>query len=522
MEKIVNINFKKIYSKYKYTAILILIIFILFLILGYSNFEQKFLLILNDEKVKLSHEIYTKSNEQYIHIDDLTDVFSENIYNDKIAGKLIITSYDTLVKINYNDTDYIVKQEDNTYCNLEKILSHIDYNVVVSKNKIYVLYNKYIKGEVKNNRVEVYDKTNSNILCYLDKQSNVAIYLDSNFNDTSKKMVNIVVSINGRQYYGKVLKQNLDFEYEQQQEENSNKKVILVKADKELKENTDVRYVDLVAINMYRLSNVNSLTRLDYSNNTYEGADVLATIDNNQKSSNYDMDIVTRMLNSEGNRYEIIQQILKGTDNIAGVNLNFENFKVSDKDNYTQFVKELAAVMHSNNKIISVNIPSTQYIDVKTISNVVDYIVIQPYADRTLSSKTSGPISSIPYVEGWIKNILAESIPSNKIIVEIPAYTILWTERRGTVINAERYNMTIMAQYIKENKIDVISDVVSGQNYINYTKGITTYKMWLEDEYSLTKKAQLAKVYNLAGVSIYMSGMEIKSVYNSIFKCITE
>ena len=74
--------------------------------------------------------------------------------------------------------------------------------------------------------------------------------------------------------------------------------------------NTDLSKVNIVALNMYRLSGVNSLTELDYTNNIPNGVDVLATINNGHTSSNYDADILTSMLNSEENRNKIIEQIV--------------------------------------------------------------------------------------------------------------------------------------------------------------------------------------------------------------------
>ena len=117
-----------------------------------------------------------------------------------------------------------------------------------------------------------------------------------------------------------------------------------------------------------------------------------------------------------------------------------------------------------------------------------------------------------------MQQVISKAIDSAKVILEMPAYTILWTERRGTVINAEQYNMKTSQAYLKENNIESKLDKVSGQNYINYTKGITTYKMWLEDEYSITQKTNIANSYNLAGVSIYRSGMEQKEIYSSVSK----
>ncbi|MBQ8042896.1 MAG: hypothetical protein IJ272_01945 [Clostridia bacterium] len=518
MKNIVENKVKSILEKYKYNSLLTLIIFILFLIFGYSNSNINYTVYINDEKVNFTNGIYILNNEQYIHIDDLTDVFADNVYDDKISGKLIITTYNNLVKINKNDDTYVIKENKASYFNLKKIMNQIGYNLVLSGDKIYISNLEYIEGEIRTNRTELLDKQTGSVICLLNKQDKVKIFLDNNIKDESQKVVTVEANINGETYYGYTLKKNVIYEYETIKEVENREKVVLVKSDNKLMTNTDTKNIDMVAINMYRLSGVNTLAKLEYTNNVPNSIKVLAVINNGQKSSNYDADIVTGMLNSESNRYEIIQKIADGVKEIAGVNLDFSNFKLSDKQNYTQFVKELAAVIHMNNKILVVNIPSAQYIDVGEVVKFADYIVLQPYGARTTSSKTSGPISSITYVEQTIQDVIAKVKDVNKLVLELPAYTILWTERRGTVINAEQYNMKTMEAYLEENNIQAKLDSASRQNYINYTKGITTYKMWLEDEYSITQKTELANKYNLAGVSIYRSGMEIKEIYESISK----
>ena len=76
--------------------------------------------------------------------------------------------------------------------------------------------------------------------------------------------------------------------------------------------------------------------------------------------------------------------------------------------------------------------------------------------------------------------------------------------------------MNLSREYIKQNNIQTSQDKNSSQNYISYTKGITTYKMWLEDEYSIEQKLNLVNKYGLAGVSVYKSGMELDGIYNVI------
>ena len=498
-------------EKYKYSTILTLIIFILFMALGYSKNEIDYKLYVNDNKANLNYGIYVKNNEQYIHRDDLTNIFSDNIYYDKISGKLLVTTSGSFFK---KDESYSVTLDSGVYFNIKKIASALECDLIVSKEKIYVSNNQYVTGTVKYNRTEVLDKKTHSVISFVEKGDNVKIVINNNLDQAN--VVDIVVEKNNMSYYGYILKENVQYEILNQQEMLAQEKVVLVKAENKLMSSTDTKYVDMVAINMYRLSGVNTLTKLEYTNNVPDNIELFATINNGQTSANYDSEITTRMLNSQSNREQIIQTLVDGVEKLTGVCVDFGSLKVSDIQNFTQFIKELAAALHANGKKIIVNVPSNQYVDIANISKVADYVVVGPYMARTTSSKTSGPISSLTYVEGIIKDVLKENINSAKIILELPAYSILWTERKGTVINAERYNMQMIQEYLKANSIVSTLDNVSGQNYINYTKGITTYKMWIEDEYSVKEKTKFVTEYDLAGISIYRSGMELKSIYKNV------
>lgn len=518
MKNIVENNVKSIVKKHKYNTLLTLIIFILFCISGYSNEHNYQDIYVKGKQVSVKHGIYTNNSEQYIHIEDITEVFKDYIYSDKISGKLIITTYNKFKKIEINDEDYIIKVDNDRYCNLQKFMAEIGYDVAISKSSIYINDIKYIEGQIIKNRTEIYNNETAEIICFLDKNYKVNISINEKLSNTKENVINVRATINGKRYYGYVLKDNVNYKYSSEETISNDKKFILVKAEDKLETSTDVSKVNMVTINMYRLSGANILTKLEYVNNVPKTVDVYAGINNGQNSSNYDSDIITRMLNSQSNRENIINQIVENLGDLSGVNLDFTNFKVSDKENYTQFIKELAAILHLNNKKLIVNAPNAQYIDIKEVSKYVDYLIVQQYYSRTLSSKTSGPISSLNYVENILQQLKNEEIDMNKIILELPSYTILWTERKGTVINAELYNMKTMKAYLEENDIQPKLDGISGQNYINHTKGITTYKMWLEDEYSMLEKTKLANKYNLAGISIYRSGLEQKTIYNSISK----
>ena len=54
------------------------------------------------------------------------------------------------------------------------------------------------------------------------------------------------------------------------------------------------------------------------------------------------------------------------------------------------------------------------------------------------------------------------------------------------------------------------------QYYVEYVQNGTTYKMWVEDEKSITEKLNLVSKYNLAGAAYWAKGRETQSVWNII------
>ena len=85
----------------------------------------------------------------------------------------------------------------------------------------------------------------------------------------------------------------------------------------------------------------------------------------------------------------------------------------------------------------------------------------------------------------------------------VPLYTRLWEQKSNGDVSSKALSMGKVKEWLSQNKITPVYDPVSGQNYAEHysEKDKITYKVWLEDEISLTKRAELAKKYHLAGVA---------------------
>lgn len=256
-------------------------------------------------------------------------------------------------------------------------------------------------------------------------------------------------------------------------------------------------------------------------NNGYK---VWALIDNS-----FNPDITSTVLNNTELREKVINQILvyAGLYNLDGINIDFENVYLEDRDALTQFVRELAPILREQGLVISIDVTvkslsenwSLCY-DRKNLGQAVDYMILMAYDEHWAGSPVSGSVASIGWVERGIRSLL-EEVPAHKVILGLPFYTREWQERLlegGKLeVKSKALSMASAQQHIRENKADVVWKEEYGQHFATYTKGEYTFKVWLEDERSIDLKSSLIKKYNLAGAASWRRGFEEPEIWEVLY-----
>ena len=103
---------------------------------------------------------------------------------------------------------------------------------------------------------------------------------------------------------------------------------------------------------------------------------------------------------------------------------------------------------------------------------------------------------------------------ADKIILGIPFYKRLWQEKNGK-ISSKTVDMKDIKNVLPRN-IQKVWDEDLKQNFVEYTKNNTIYKMWIEDEESIKAKIELVRQYNLAGTAAWEKDRETASVWKVI------
>ncbi|MBC8079623.1 MAG: glycosyl hydrolase [Gorillibacterium sp.] len=246
-------------------------------------------------------------------------------------------------------------------------------------------------------------------------------------------------------------------------------------------------------------------------------------------NNGFDPERTTQALSTYDTRMKIIKQLLSYVElyKLNGVNVDFENVYLKDKENFAQFLREMTPLLHEQGAVVSVDITVkagsdtySRFLDREALGQTVDYLILMGYDEHWATSPEAGSVASLPWVENGISRILEEDgVPASKMILGVPFYTRIWTEKTEdgeTKVSSKAVSMSHIENLLIEKKLTPIMDVASGQHYVEYNEDGSAKKIWIEDEISMTKRMDLVRKYDLAGVASWSRGMETDNIWTRI------
>lgn len=242
-------------------------------------------------------------------------------------------------------------------------------------------------------------------------------------------------------------------------------------------------------------------------------------------SNNSNKRIASEVLNDYKLREKVINNIVNLilTYNLDGINIDFENMSMDDKDMFSRFIIELAPRLKEYGKVLSVDVTApdgsenwSMCYNRNKIGKIADYIIFMAYDQNGISSPKEGTTAGADWVEVNIKKFIGtqEEVPADKLILGMPFYTRLWKEENGN-ITSNVISMKNIDSKIPSN-VERKWDEDLKQYYVEYEQNGTTYKMWLEEEESIEAKFALMKEYNLAGAAYWQKDFEKASIWDVV------
>lgn len=237
-----------------------------------------------------------------------------------------------------------------------------------------------------------------------------------------------------------------------------------------------------------------------------------------------DIDGTSAILNNSDMRREIIRNILAyaALYKLDGINLDFENMYKTDKDAYTQFVREFYPLAKEQGLFVSVDVSVpdgsdtwSKCYDRKALAESVDYVCLMTYDQHWSTSPKAGSTAELIWVEENLQKTLNE-VPANKLLLGIPLYTRLWevdSGEPGSRPSSVVLNADTAWERADENEATVVWNDISGQYQATFEKDGKFYHMWIEDQNSVNMKTSLVHKYDLAGACVWAANFADKDVF---------
>ncbi len=194
-----------------------------------------------------------------------------------------------------------------------------------------------------------------------------------------------------------------------------------------------------------------------------------------------------------------------------GINIDFENIYLKDKELLNEFMEKLYRITKKMDIPLSIDVTipegSDQWskvYDRKFLAKSTDYIFLMAYDEFWASSNISGPVASIPWtIEGIDKTL--ELVSNEKLVLGIPGYMRVWKDYKSSN-DSSVLSIRNRDNYVEENGLSVeyLSELM-----INYSEkkenGMLT-RVWYEDSTSISQRLDLVKQYNLPGIGLWRRG----------------
>lgn len=220
-----------------------------------------------------------------------------------------------------------------------------------------------------------------------------------------------------------------------------------------------------------------------------------------------------------------------------GIQFDFENLNINDKDAFSQFYKETADALHQAGFKISIAVVHrpeeypgpTKYFkwlfknwragyDLKALAETGDFISVMTYSQHTRRT-TPGPQAGIPWVINNIEYFLSQ-VPPEKLSLGIPTQSQHWFTaqddekylanarswsnglgHKEAISLADRYNAKIT--WLEDQKVP----------YTFFDNGGLFEYIFFENAQSFQHKLELVKKYNLRGFSVWVIGGEDPEIW---------
>ncbi|NUO63314.1 MAG: hypothetical protein HOQ11_15425 [Gemmatimonadaceae bacterium] len=251
----------------------------------------------------------------------------------------------------------------------------------------------------------------------------------------------------------------------------------------------------------------------------------------------FDQPIFHHVLNNADARRRAVHNItaLCRDNGFDGIQFDFENISILDRDAFTAFSREVADSLHRVKCSLSAAVvprssdypgPTSYHkwiydnwraaYDYKALADAMDFISLMTYSQHTRRTPP-GPVASYEWMERVVKYVLAQGVPPSKLSLGLPSYSEYWypiydaaggARSSGTGL-AYPAAMGILA----ENHVTPTWDDRTKEAYAFWDNDGINEFLFLQDARAFLARLPLISQYRLRGYSVWVLGQEDPSLW---------
>lgn len=236
----------------------------------------------------------------------------------------------------------------------------------------------------------------------------------------------------------------------------------------------------------------------------------------NLTATGFNPEITRRVLDTPEIRERLITNIynLIKTKNYAGVNIDFELIRETERDMYSGFLRSLRERLRPEGYITSVAVPAKtndvipwlKGYDYGGIGAAVDFVFLMAY-DWHETSSPPGPVAPINDVRQTIQYAL-NHMRANKIILGVPRYGYDWTMSDGNVASAQAVSVASAQETALKYRVPIQYSTGYQQAFYQYRDETgKRHIVWYENARARAQKLQLFVHYRLRGIGAWQLGL---------------
>jgi len=290
----------------------------------------------------------------------------------------------------------------------------------------------------------------------------------------------------------------------------------------------DMNPLNVVSPTWFELSSadgqIKSKTSSDYTAWAHSrGYEVWALV-----SNAFDIDMTHAFLANAEARMSFIEEMLSEarTNGFEGINIDFENVYLEDRDALTHFVDTFSYYARNAGITLSMDVTVmggsdnwSKCYDHEKLGKLVDFLIIMTYDEHWASSPISGPVASYDWIFHHM-TALTEVVDSEKLVMGVPFYTRVWREYPSTEV-ADRFvtkssaiGMAAQNALIEKYELTPIWDDVDKLYYATFFEDNAQVKIWIENTETISAKVQIINTLNLKGVAAWRRGFETQDIWD--------